>query len=178
MSQSGDTPQPGLVDPFFAAHGYRPSTPEERAEFDAFWAQCQADWRVEIAEGLGQFAPYDGLEGVDTAPVSPDPFAADAVGPEPVGQDAVGPDTIGQASYRREMPDGPPLPAGLDLTEVFAAVPPEHRFEEDLREEILYAEYLAANFLPADHPDPADAGPADSLSRGLASNGTVVGAKG
>ena len=175
MSQSGDTPQqPGLVDPFFACQGYQPSTPEERAAFEAFWAQYQDDWRVEIAEGLGQFAPYDALEDVDTAPASPDPFVADpfaaeSVGPESVGQDAVGPDSIGQASYRREMPDGPPLPAGLDLTEVFAAVPPEHRFEEDLREEIVYAEYLAANFLPddflpADHPDPADGGPADSLS--------------
>ena len=51
MSQNGDTPLPGLVDPFFAAHGYPPSTSEERAEFEVFWAQCQADWRFEIAEG-------------------------------------------------------------------------------------------------------------------------------
>ncbi|SFH47026.1 hypothetical protein, partial [Cryobacterium levicorallinum] len=68
MSQSGDTPQPGRVDPFFAAHGYWSSTPEERAEFEVFWAQCQADWRFEIAEGLGDCAPYDDL---DLEPVSP-----------------------------------------------------------------------------------------------------------
>ncbi|TFD07972.1 HNH endonuclease [Cryobacterium sp. TMT1-2-2] len=164
MSQCGDTSQPGLVDPFVAAHGYLPSTAEERAEFDVFWAQCQADWRVEIAEGLGQFAPYDALDDVDTAPASTDPFLVDAVGPE-----LVGPESVGPAFYRRAMPDGPPLPASLDLTEVFAAVPPAHRFDGDLREEILYADYLAANFLPddfipADQPDPADGGSAESLS--------------
>ncbi|TFC77959.1 HNH endonuclease [Cryobacterium sp. TMS1-20-1] len=152
MSQSGDTPQPGLVDPFFAAHGYRPSTPEERAEFDAFWAQCQADWRVEIAEGLGQFAPYDALEDVDTEPFSTDPFVADPVGP---------------AFYRREMPDGPPIPAGLELIEVFAAVPPEHLFDDDLREEFLYAEYLRTEHDIDDEPGPllpADSSRADDLS--------------
>ncbi|TFD52646.1 hypothetical protein E3T43_15040 [Cryobacterium sp. Hh7] len=152
MSQSGDTPQPGLVDPFFAAHGYRPSTPEERAEFDAFWAQCQADWRVEIAEGLGQFAPYDALEDVDTEPFSTDPFVADPVGP---------------AFYRREMLDGPPIPAGLELIEVFAAVPPEHLFDDDLREEFLYAEYLRTEHDMDDEPGPllpADSSRADDLS--------------
>ncbi|SEN75594.1 acylphosphatase [Cryobacterium luteum] len=61
MSQRGDTPQPGRADPFFAAYGRPPSTLEERAEFEVFWAQCQADWQVEIAEGLGQFAPYEAL---------------------------------------------------------------------------------------------------------------------
>ncbi|TFC25577.1 DUF222 domain-containing protein [Cryobacterium sp. TMT1-3] len=154
MSQSGDTPQPGLVDPFFAAHGYRPSTAEERAEFEVFWAQCQADWRVEIAEGLGQFAPYDALEDVDTEPFSTDPFLSDLVGPECVGPE----------SYRREMPDGPPLPAGLDLTEVFAAVPPAGLFDDDLREEFLYAEYLRTEHDSDDEPGPklpADDSPAD-----------------
>ncbi|WP_105033980.1 HNH endonuclease signature motif containing protein [Cryobacterium aureum] len=150
MSQSGDTPQPGFVDPFLAAHGYWPSTPEERAEFDAFWALCQADFRVEIAEGLGQFAPYDAVEEIDTAPVSPDPFLVDPVGP---------------AFYRREMRAGPPLPAGLDLTEVFAAVPPEHRFDDDLREEFLYTEYLRTEHDSNDEPGqpiPFDSSPADS----------------
>ncbi|TFD91260.1 HNH endonuclease signature motif containing protein [Cryobacterium serini] len=47
--------------------------------------------------------------------------------------------------------DGPTIPAGLDLSEVFAAVPPEHLFDEDFREEFLYTDYLAANFLPADY---------------------------
>ncbi|TFB73230.1 HNH endonuclease [Cryobacterium glaciale] len=155
MSQRGDTPQPGLVDPFFAAHGYRPSTPEERAEFDAFWAQYQADWRVEIAEGLGQFAPYDGLEDVDTELVSTDPFSTGPFVAAPVGR----------ASYRREMPDGPPVPAGLDLTEVFAAVPLEHRFDDDLREEFLYAEYLRTEHDIED--EPGEALPADSPADGL-----------
>ena len=128
MSQSGDTPQPGLVDPFFACHGYPPSTPEERAEFEAFWAQCQADWRVEIAEGLEEFTP-------DDAPVP--------VRPKPVNLKSVSP-----MANRPVLIDGPPIPIGLNLTEVFAAVPPEHLFDGELREEILYAEYLAANFLP------------------------------
>ncbi|WP_105036744.1 HNH endonuclease signature motif containing protein [Cryobacterium aureum] len=170
MSQSGDTPQPGLVDPFFAAHGYWPSAPEERAEFDAFWALCQADFRVEIAEGLGQFAPYDALEDVDTAPVSPDPFVTDPFAANAVGSESVGPEPVGRASYRREMPAGPPLPAGLDLTEVFAAVPPEHRFVDDLREEFLYIEYLRTEHDSDDEPgqpipfdsSAADSGPADS----------------
>ncbi|WP_105035536.1 hypothetical protein [Cryobacterium aureum] len=128
MSRSGDTPKQGLVDPFFACHGYPPSTLEERAEFEAFWAQCQADWRVEIAEGLGEFAPDD---------------APEQVGPEPVNLKSVSP-----IADRPVLIDGPPIPISLDLTEVFAAVPPEHLFDGDLREEILYAEYLAANFLP------------------------------
>ncbi|TFB69067.1 hypothetical protein E3O06_15940 [Cryobacterium glaciale] len=80
MSQSGDTPQPGPVDPFFTAHGCRPSTPEERAEFEVFWAQCQADWRVEVAEGLGQFAPYD--DPVDLEPVIPEPVSPATDRPE------------------------------------------------------------------------------------------------
>ena len=167
MSQRGDTSQPGLVDPFVAAHGYLPSTAEERAEFDVFWAQCQADWPVEIAEGLGQFAPYDALDDVDTAPASRDPFLADAVGPE-----LVGPESVGPAHYRRAMPDGPPLPAGLDLTEVFAAVPPAHRFDDDLCEELLYGEYLRTEHDIDDEPggplsadsSPADSSPSDSLS--------------
>ncbi|TFD48398.1 hypothetical protein E3T46_15250, partial [Cryobacterium sp. Hh11] len=133
MSQSGDTPQPGRVDPFFAAHGYPPSTLEERAEFEVFWAQCQADWRCEIAEGLGEFAPYEVTDPVDLEPVHPTP-----VSPAPVSL-AVG---------RPELIDGPTIPADLDLTEVFAAVPPENLFDEDLREEFLYTNYLADNFLP------------------------------
>ncbi|WP_166787723.1 hypothetical protein [Cryobacterium luteum] len=160
MSQSGDTPQPGLVDPFFAAHGYRPSTAEERAEFEVFWARCQAGWRVEIAEGLGQFALYDALEDVDTEPFSTDPFLSDLVGPECVGPE----------SCRREMPDGPPIPAGLDLTEVFATVPPAGLFDDDLREEFLYAEYLRTEHDSDDEPGPklpADGSPANgSLADG------------
>ncbi|TFC25077.1 HNH endonuclease [Cryobacterium sp. TMT1-3] len=142
MSQRGDTPQPGRADPFFAAYGRPPITLEERAEFEVFWAQCQADWQVEIAEGLGQFAPYEALEDVDTEPFTTAPFRAAPVGADPVGT----------AIYRREMPDGPPLPAGLDLTEVFAAVPPEHRFDDDLREEFLYAEYLRTTHDTNDEP--------------------------
>ncbi|TFC77619.1 DUF222 domain-containing protein [Cryobacterium sp. TMS1-20-1] len=140
MSQSGDTPQPGRVDPFFAAHGYPPSTLEERAEFEVFWAQCQADWRCEIAEGLGEFAPYEVTDPVDLEPVSPAP-----VSPAPVSLAPVSP-TIG----RPELIDGPTIPADLDLTEVFGAVPPEHLFDEDLREEFLYTNYLADNYLPVD----------------------------
>ncbi|SEN76250.1 HNH endonuclease signature motif containing protein, partial [Cryobacterium luteum] len=166
MSQSGDTPKPGLVDPFFAAHGYRPSTAEERAEFEVFWARCQADWRVEIAEGLGQFAPYDALEDVDTEPFSTDPFLSDLVGPECVGPE----------SYRREMPDGPPIPAGLDLTEVFAAVPPAGLFDDDLREEFLYAEYLRTEHDSDNEPGPplpADGSPANgSPANGSPANGS------
>ncbi|TFD52964.1 hypothetical protein E3T46_05045, partial [Cryobacterium sp. Hh11] len=135
MSQSGDTPQPGRVDPFFAAHGYPPSTLEERAEFEVFWAQCQADWRCEIAEGLGEFAPYEVTDPVDLEPVNPAP-----VNPAPVSP-AIG---------RPELIDCPTIPAGLDLTEVFGAVPPENLFDEDLREEFLYTNYLADNFLPVD----------------------------
>ena len=107
MSQSGDTSQPGRVDPFFAAHGYPPSTPEERAEFEVFWAQCQADWRVEIAEGLGECAPYEATDPVDLEPVNPAPASPAINGPELRD----GPELI----------DGPPIPADLDLTEVFAA---------------------------------------------------------
>ncbi|TFD60016.1 hypothetical protein [Cryobacterium sp. Hh38] len=157
MSQSGDTPQPGRVDPFFAAHDYPPSTPEERAEFEVFWAQCQADWRFEIAEGLGDCAPYEVTDPVD---------------PEPVNLEPVSPAALSPVPGRPELIDGPTIPAGLDLTEVFGAVPPEHLFDEDLREEFLYTNYLADNFLPVDfipdgfttdectaderHTDPAD----------------------
>ena len=148
MSQNGDTPKPGLVDPFFAAHGYPPSTPEERAEFEVFWAQCQADWRVGLAEGLGEFAPDGAPDPIDPEPASP-------------------------AADRPELIDGPPIPANLDLTEVFAAVPPEHLFDEDLREAFLYTNYLADNYLPNDfipgectaderHADRAEADPADA----------------
>ncbi|TFD62020.1 hypothetical protein, partial [Cryobacterium sp. Hh38] len=146
MSQSGDTPLPGRVDPFFAAHGYWPSTLEERAEFEVFWAQCQADWRLQLAEGLGDCAPYDDL---DLEPVSPA-----AVSP---------------VADRPELIDGPTIPADLDLTEVFGAVPPEHLFDEDVREEFLYTNYLADNFLPDEctaderHTDPADADAAADL---------------
>ncbi len=69
------------------------------------------------------------------------------------------------------------LPAGLDLTEVFAAVPPAHRFDDDLCEEFLYGEYLrtehdiddepggplSADSSPADS-SPSDSSPSDSLS--------------
>ncbi|SFH97745.1 hypothetical protein, partial [Cryobacterium levicorallinum] len=173
MSQSGDTPQPGRVDPFFAAHGYPPSTPEERAEFEVFWAQCQADWRLQLAEGLGDCALYEVTDPVD---------------PEPVNPASVSPAPVSLAIDRPELIDGPPIPADLDLTEVFAAVPPEHLFDEDLREEFLYTNYLADNFLPDDfladdslpaegaagefsagadnsgQPDPEDDSPADVLS--------------
>ncbi|MDJ0376426.1 HNH endonuclease signature motif containing protein [Cryobacterium sp. PH31-L1] len=84
-----------------------------------------------------------------------------------------------------QLPDGPPIPAGLDLTEVFAAVPPEHLFDENLREEALYADYVA-HTLYVDHArfdpfgqasddwapddwapdDPAHAGPADERPAG------------
>ncbi|TFD61937.1 hypothetical protein, partial [Cryobacterium sp. Hh38] len=180
MSQSGDTPQPGRVDPFFAAHGYWSSTPEERAEFEVFWAQCQADWRLQLAEGLGDCAPYDDL---DLEPVNTESVNLASVRAEPVNRESVAP-----AADRPELIDGPTIPADLDLTEVFAAVPPEHLFDEDLREEFLYTNYLADNFLPDDfladdslpaegaagefsagadnsgQPDPADDSPADVLS--------------
>ncbi|TFC80306.1 DUF222 domain-containing protein [Cryobacterium sp. TMS1-20-1] len=142
MSQSGDTPQPGRVDPFFAAHGYWSSTPEERAEFEVFWAQCQADWRLQLAEGLGDCAPYDDL---DLEPVNTESVNLASVRAEPVNRESVAP-----AAGRPELIDGPTIPADLDLTEVFAAVPPEHLFDEDLREEFLYTNYLADNFLPVD----------------------------
>ncbi|TFB89444.1 hypothetical protein E3O11_00005, partial [Cryobacterium levicorallinum] len=133
------------------AHGYPPSTPEERAEFEVFWAQCQADWRFEIAEGLGDCAPYDDL---DLEPVSPA-----AVSP---------------VAGRPELIDGPTIPADLDLTEVFGAVPPEHLFDEDLREEFLYTNYLADNFLPddflADDSLPAE-GAAGEFSAGADNSG-------
>ncbi|TFC77186.1 HNH endonuclease [Cryobacterium sp. TMS1-20-1] len=178
MSQSGDTPQPGRVDPFFAAHGYPPSTLEERAEFEVFWAQCQADWRLQLAEGLGDCAPYEDLdlELVNPASVSPTP-----VSPAPVSL----------AADRPELIDCPTIPVGLDLTEVFAAVPPENVFDEDLREEFLYTNYLADNFLPVDFipdgcttdgctagercTDPAEADPADADpdQPGLAPGGSV-----
>ncbi|TFD50137.1 HNH endonuclease [Cryobacterium sp. Hh11] len=135
MSQSGDTPQPGRVDPFFAAHGYPPSTPEERAEFEVFWAQCQADWRCEIAEGFGEFAPYEVT----------DPVVLEAVNPA-----SVSPVPVSLAVGRPELIDCPTIPVDLDLTEVFGAVPPENLFDEDLREEFLYTNYLADNFLPVD----------------------------
>ncbi|TFD62300.1 DUF222 domain-containing protein, partial [Cryobacterium sp. Hh7] len=159
MSQSGDTPQPGRVDPFFAAHGYPPSTLEERAEFEVFWAQCQADWRLQLAEGLGEFAPYEVTDPVDLEPVSPAP-----VSPAPVSLAPVSP-TIG----RPELIDGPTIPAGLDLTEVFGAVPPEHLFDEDLREEFLYTNYLADNFLPDDFIP--DEGATGEFSAGAADSG-------
>ncbi|MDJ0348177.1 hypothetical protein QMK22_02410, partial [Cryobacterium sp. PH29-G1] len=171
MSQSGDTPQQqGSVDPFFAAYGTWPVSPEERAEFDAFWAQCQADWRFEVAEGLGQFAPYDALEDVDT-----DPCSAEPVSPDPFLADTVVTDAVGRALYRREMPDGPPLPAGLDLTEVFAAVPPEHLFDDDLREEFLYSEYLRTEHLRTEHDSDNEPGqplPTDSSSPGSSPTGS------
>ncbi|TFD18717.1 hypothetical protein, partial [Cryobacterium sp. TMS1-13-1] len=118
MSQSGDTPQPGRVDPFFAAHGYLPSTPEERAEFEVFWAQCQADWRFEIAEGLGEFAPYE-----VTDPVGPELVDLEPVSPAPVSPAPVSPAPVSLAADRPELIDGPTIPADLDLSEVFAAVP-------------------------------------------------------
>ncbi|TFD19091.1 DUF222 domain-containing protein, partial [Cryobacterium sp. TMS1-13-1] len=167
MSQSGDTPQPGRVDPFFAAHGYLPSTPEERAEFEVFWAQCQADWRFEIAEGLGEFAPYEDLD-----------LELELVNPASVSAEPVNWESVSAAADRPELIDGPPIPADLDLSEVFAAVPPEHLFDEDLREAFLYTNYLADNFLPDDfipdectadegtaderHTDRAEADPADA----------------
>ena len=156
MSQSGDTPQPGPVDPFFAAYGYLPSMPEERAEFEVFWAQCQADWRFEIAEGLGEFAPYEVTDPVDREPVVPA--------------------SVNPAIDRPEMIDCPSVPAGLDLTEVFAAVPPEQLFDEDLREAFLYTNHLADNFLPADidpddiDPDDADADDADAAAADAATD--------
>ncbi|WP_148666431.1 DUF222 domain-containing protein, partial [Cryobacterium aureum] len=88
-------------------------------------------------------------------------------------------DARSAAAQRSPFADGPAVPTGLDLTQVFAAVPPEHLFDEDLREEILYADYIAANYLPADfiptdcatdcatdelHPDRAAAAPAADLT--------------
>ncbi|MBG6214744.1 hypothetical protein RCH23_002571, partial [Cryobacterium sp. CAN_C3] len=43
MSQSGDTPEPGSVDPFVAAYGCSPVSVAERLEFETFWAQCETD---------------------------------------------------------------------------------------------------------------------------------------
>ena len=112
MSQSGDTPQPGLADAFFAAYGRWPVTARDSLDFAVFQAQCDADWRAEVAAGAGQYGEF-----------APEDIITEVAAPEPIVA---------------ELADGPTIPAGLDLTEVFAAVPPENLFDEDLREEFLY----------------------------------------
>ncbi|TFD62755.1 HNH endonuclease [Cryobacterium suzukii] len=70
--------------------------------------------------------------------------------------------------------DGPAIPAGLDLTDVFAAVPPECLFEEDLREEFLYTEYIAAENIARElDSDPGDGAPSDPAADPTASNPTA-----
>ncbi|TFD65340.1 HNH endonuclease signature motif containing protein [Cryobacterium ruanii] len=79
-------------------------------------------------------------------------------------------DSVAEFASVPQFVDGPTIPAGLDLTEVFAAVPPEHLFDEDLCEEFLYAEYIARG-LHADRSDAdsSDADPSDAATADLAS---------
>ena len=155
MSQSGDTPQPSPADPFFAAYGTWPASVQESLDFAAFQAQCDADWRLEVALQLGQYAEYTAPEFLTPALSDPD-----LTYPDPVGLELVNLEPVSPATERPELIDGPPIPADLDLSEVFAAVPPEHLFDDDLREEFLYAEYLAQVL----HADPAAPDPLADLS--------------
>ncbi|WP_104177762.1 HNH endonuclease signature motif containing protein [Cryobacterium sp. Y50] len=144
MSQHGDIPQQGLVDPFFAAYGAWPVTARDSLDFAAFQAQYDADWRAEVAAGAGQYGEL----------IAPECFITEVVAPD---------------AGVSEFADCPTIPAGLDLNEVFRAVLPTHVFDEDVREEFLYAEYLRTEGTtgepeadPIDPGDPGDPGDSDT----------------
>ena len=59
MSQSGDSPQPGLVDAFFSAFGTWPRSSSELLDFEEFQAQCAADWREYRAADSSDYIPAE-----------------------------------------------------------------------------------------------------------------------
>ncbi|TFD58127.1 hypothetical protein E3T39_12535, partial [Cryobacterium suzukii] len=138
MSQNGDTPRPGFVD-----FDFDRVSEGEFAEW-SFSAEERAFFDAFRLQCLSEWQAEDEAEAEAAAQAA----ASLAL------------------KFRQDvqLADGPTIPADLDLAEVFAAVPPEHLFDENLREEFLFAEYIAHQL--RDDPCTADPFTADSCAAG------------
>jgi hypothetical protein len=137
MSQSGDSPQPGLVDAFFSAFGTWPRSAAELLDFTAFQAQCAADWHeADAADFAATVAEYSGLadpahgDSCRTA----DALGADAFGADPFGADPLGADAFATDAFATD-------PFGADA---FNDLNPFRRRQAQFVDRALYFERVIA----------------------------------